>query len=1813
MLTAQPLISEFLASNDNGLVDGYGSSSDWIELYNAGDESIDLQGWYLTDDASDLTKWQFPNSVASDLSVNEYLVVFASGIDAPDPQSNLHTNFKLSADGEYLALVMPDGFTVASEFGPNGADYPQQFTDVSWGYEGVSFDSEANPIQYFDADEAPGGNTSGLFGGWVPRGAGAGDGSANFGSEGGTLQANGNVGEIATTATGLDVNAVYEVFAFFWDDVTGSSWNIEAGLESGALTNFENNSPGVFPVDATTQVTSSSQLVTGLNVLGQTPDTYDDWVDGNRILYAAPLGVTSGSSSVTVYVDHDASLSQRTFYDGIGLRPVDTLVSGVSPADYLIPTNGTLGTSWTANNFNAAANGFTSGNAAIGYENNETGNADSFLPEIQNPELPSGTTSAYLRTQFTINDASQVSGLNLNLKYDDGFVAYLNGTEVLSEFAPASPAWNSSAEPTDRSDSDTLNGQDFSLGEFTNLLVNGQNTLAFHALNRPNSSDFLLSPELTFSAGENSFTNIRYLTTPTPGSVNGEGIDGFVGDTGFSVDRGFFDAPFNLDISSSTPDADIYYTLDGSAPATDNPAATLFTGSLRIDQTTTLRAAAFKDGFEPSNVDTQTYVFLDDVFTQDPINNPQNGVTYPTTWQGGFAGDYTIDQRVVTQWDDDNPADPTDFGIREGLQSLPTISLVLDHEDLWGTGSNGSGGIYPNSTSQGAAWRRPGSVEYFDPATGEEFQFNVGIQMQGAASRDNNRLLKHSFRLIFSSQFDGPGKLNFPLFDNSDFSDINTVSLKASFTDAFATRSITNRYSPLDSTYMRDVWMRDTQLATGNLAADSTYSHLYINGLYWGLYWPSERVDDAFLSSRVGGEEEDWDIVRDFNELFRGQRTAYDQMFSLSRQIDSASSTVANNLYQQIQGNFSNGTDDPNRDALLDVDNFIDYMITHLYAGVEDWPSHNWYAARNRVDPGDGFQFFTWDQEISLDQLYRDRASASNSNTPGELFQNLRNSSEFRLRFADRVQKHLFNDGALTTEAGQERWAARADQIEAGIIGESARWGDAKEGDSITAYTSLGPFGDGHIPTGNTTVPLMTVDHWRDSVEYVHDSFLVKAGNLLLQRLQGDGLWVTTAAPTFAINGSAQHGGSINTGSSLIINGAGTVYYTLDGSDPRSVNGNAVGTQYTGPVTLDTTTVVKARTLLGGQWSPLVEATFTTDDLAVVISEINYNPHGPSTTAELAASTDNDDFEFIELTNTHATDTINLNGFQLSDGVTFTFEDTTLAPGEHVVVVEDLTAFTARYGTGMNVAGQWSGGLSNNGETVQLLNGLGSEIVTVTYNDAAPWPVAADGGGASLVLNDLATSTDLLGKYYSWRASAEYGGTPNADSAPLEGVVINEVLAHTDLPELDAIELFNPLDIPVDIGGWYLSDSDQNLTKFQIAVGTLLPAGGYVVFDENQLGFALRADTEDQVYLTAPSANGVKFVDHVEFGASFVGQTIGRVPNGSGRFTPLSTNTLLSANSGAMIGPAVISEVNYHPTDPTAAALAIDPEITDEDLEFIEIHNPTSTPVDLTDWRLRGEVDYDFDAGTILAPGEILVIVPFDISNVFRVAAFFSHYGLTNGVVLAGGYSSNLNNSFGRIELQQPDLPSPANPNFIPHVTADEVLYDDRLPWPTTADGGGNTLERVGPTLYGNDSGSWIPGIPSPGTVDYSPSIPGDYDRNGIVEQRDYDVWVASFGSTIAVNADGNSNGIVDAADFTIWRDNLGGTQPTPSYPADEVFSLPQTIDAAVHNDDDAEFSVNIPLFVKEFAFDDPDEKDTKREKANSPKWLRSVDEFFQL
>jgi len=279
--------------------------------------------------------------------------------------------------------------------------------------------------------------------------------------------------------------------------------------------------------------------------------------------------------------------------------------------------------------------------------------------------------------------------------------------------------------------------------------------------------------------------------------------------------------------------------------------------------------------------------------------------------------------------------------------------------------------------------------------------------------------------------------------------------------------------------------------------------------------------------------------------------------------------------------------------------------------------------------------------------------------------------------------------------------------------------------------------------------------------------------------------------------------------------------------------------------------------------------------------------------------------------------------------------------------------------------------------------------------------------------------------------------------------------------------------------------------------------------------------------------------DAVEFDATFNGDSVGRLPNGTGRLTRLAANSLGSANGDAEVGPLVVSEVNYHPDSPSSAALAIDSTLTDNDLEYIEIANPTSAAIVLTDWRLRGEADYDFVPGTTLAAGEAILVVSFDPAdplNANKLAAFEAHYGISSSVTIVGGFSGSLSNSSGRISLQQPDTPDLLG--VIPHVVVDELVYDDLAPWPF-ADGSGLVLERDDVAASGLLSGSWTAAAPTPGSFEHD-FLCGDINQDGFINFLD----ISPFIDLLAANAfqaeaDFNGDGLVTFLDICGLIDKL--------------------------------------------------------------------------
>jgi len=370
------------------------------------------------------------------------------------------------------------------------------------------------------------------------------------------------------------------------------------------------------------------------------------------------------------------------------------------------------------------------------------------------------------------------------------------------------------------------------------------------------------TPDVSF--GRDPDGSDDWLTlSPTPGASNAGTFLPVVADTTFSHDRGFYDAPVEVTISTETEGATIRYTLNGTTPTASH--GIVYNGPILIYGTTSLRAAAFKTGWKSTNVDTHTYIFLDDVIGQATNSATGAQVTpegCPTSW-GSSNGDYQMDPDVVGQ----NGTD--DFGglyantIRDDLKSVPSIFLVMDFDDWFG-----SKGIYINQSQDGT--ERVVSMEYIDPATEDSFQINCAIAMQGGVSGGGTSLgrwktFKLSMRPRFKPQTDdgkltgGPGKLDFKVFDDSPIERFNTVVIDGVLNHSWLHPSSGQRNTAL---YVQDQYVADLHNAMGGHSPHGSYAHVYINNLYWGMYYLHERPDHAWAAQLLGGEEDEYDAIK---------------------------------------------------------------------------------------------------------------------------------------------------------------------------------------------------------------------------------------------------------------------------------------------------------------------------------------------------------------------------------------------------------------------------------------------------------------------------------------------------------------------------------------------------------------------------------------------------------------------------------------------------------------------------------------------------------------------------------------------------------------------------------------------------------------------------------------------------------------------------------------------------------------------------------------------------------------------------------------
>ena len=825
----------------------------------------------------------------------------------------------------------------------------------------------------------------------------------------------------------------------------------------------------------------------------------------------------------------------------------------------------------------------------------------------------------------------------------------------------------------------------------------------------------LVQPDLVVASGFNADgsdyprqqTDISYgvhpITTlpvffaePTPGSTNDpDGVDR-VRDTTFDVDRGIYSAPFDVTISTATEDATIYYTTDGNPPinASGNPATSALTylAPVTISETTILRAAAVKSGLEPTNIDTQSYILIDvagagpDGLDPAGLNAKILEQSRPLGFPSLTSGDYEMDQRISKSTDqaDGFPAGTTQAqALIQGLVDIPTLSIAMDFDDFAGP----TNGIYTNSTETGLAWERVCSAEFIQGDNSEAWQESCGIRVQGGSSRFASRSPKHGLSLRFRESY-GASRLRENLFPNSDVQNFNSLAIRSVYNNSWVHSNAGQRDR---ASLIRDQWARSTMLEMGNPAAgEGVMAHLYINGLYWGVHNITERQDSAHYAEHNGGNDDLLD-ARNGVTFIDGNDTAWNSMVEV---INSGDWTAI----QQV----------------LDVDNHIDYQIMNRYGGNSDLsPNNNWRAAGGGPFPTGQpelmapWQLYAWDSE----RILEDANTNFQPVDPAQIRTTLLTYPEYQIRFADRLQKHFTNDGALSASKSKDRWLEWAGILDRPIIAESARWGDHR----------------GNLYDRD--------DEWLTEQARLCNTFFPVRSNNVLQHYQDDGIFPSLAAPEFRVNGSPQHGGNLSLTDNLSLSASsGTIYYTLDGSDPRLEGGNpnpsAIAVISGDAIPLQQSSLVRTRALNAGEWSPLDEAIFYLGNQAsasnLVVSEIMYNPPGESEEAE-----------YLVLMNTNPSESIDLSGVSFDDGIEYTFAlGTVLAPLERIVVTTNQVAFAAAYNsTGFIIAeGEFSGELSNSGEIIALITPQGSDIQRFLYDDSFPWPEGADGSGLSLSL-----------------------------------------------------------------------------------------------------------------------------------------------------------------------------------------------------------------------------------------------------------------------------------------------------------------------------------------------------------------------------------------------------------------------------------------------------------------------------------------------
>ncbi len=1068
---------------------------------------------------------------------------------------------------------------------------------------------------------------------------------------------------------------------------------------------------------------------------------------------------------------------------------------------YLKGTNAsTLPADWYDPGFDDS--GWSSANAPFRYGDGAGG--------TELTDMNGNYSTLFLRSAFTVEHLDQLGEVIVGADWDDGCMIWINGRLVISQNAPASISYDALASSLH--ESGTPENFIFDASELE--LAEGVNTIAVFACN------------ISLAGSSDFFFDMSIQSQPhLPGLPELIDTVGLV----FSHSSGFYDNSFDLAISTPLDGVEIVYTLDGSSP--QNSFTSITGGSsvdISIDPNSTqgrdatpsvvVRASVIKDGYKASKPEARTFIFLEKVKSQ---TYPGGSWPQPNLTNGNLQYmDYEMDPDVVNSGEYASQMDAA-------LLDIPSISLITDNANLFDPDS----GIYVNAINQGYDWERECSVELIKPDQSDGFNLNAGLRIRGGWSRHNN-YPKHAFRLFFREEY-GDSKLNYPLFEDEGVSEFDKIDLRCAQNYSWAN----NQGASQLATYSREVFTRDSQGDAGQPYTRSRYYHLYLNGMYWGLFQTQERSEARFAADYMGGKSEEYDVIKK-GGLYDDDIAATDGTLDKWSEIYEFTKKgfISNEDYFLLEGKDANGKGIPGAEVYVDIDNLIDFMINIFYTGNYDSPvskfgnnksPNNMFAITNREDKSSGFKFFIHDGEHTMMTgasegpgigLYENRANIGDITGQYQMVVNslnqfhtqwlhykLAKNAEYRIRFADRAWDQLSGNGIFSPGQCTERLNKRVEQIDMAIIAESARWGDTFYS---TAYTKD--------------------NAWLPELDNLRNEYFPFRANIVMEQLEDLELFPTVPAPVVKGSGKEILDPVENFTSDIDITltnqaASGDIYYTLDGSDPRKIgggiSGQAVKIASGGSLSIRSSSILKARIVQDNSWSAVTEITFVTEQTDYSdfkVTELQYHPLDSINGTDTISGKS---YEFIEFKNIDPTDGMNLSGLVVDSAIYYEFpENYVLAPQQYFVVASKPTWFYSRYG--MESSGNFQNNLSNSGEQIVVHTAGGEVILDITYDDHLPWPEQPDGNGPSLISAESNPTGDP-NDYSYWMASSVIHGTPFYHDRV---VGIDEIIMGEDLNKLKIYP--NPTDDLITVQWSSVVDFSYTLSIYDLR-GTIYFRGEF--------------------------------------------------------------------------------------------------------------------------------------------------------------------------------------------------------------------------------------------------------------------------------------------------------------------------------------------------------------------------------------------------